>query len=236
MRLIEARPLPTPADAERLVADLWQLTLARGIGLFLFGLSGRLMLGVHSRHEGIEAAAAALIADHCGGDIEPGWLIAEICEADPEVASLNVIPTDRHLAVESHTFGWQRTDPLRGTFLTLGSGAAGTLSGLAVGLRAVPDLGFLTSVGVFAAGAGSARAVALLAASMGGIGVRLRRPALQRRALRRMLGGALRRPASVRRVESVAAFWHPPFGELLGVAGGGRDEVLGGFLAAPGNP
>ena len=70
MYLIEACPVPTPADAERLLADLWQLTAGRGLGLFLFGLGDRVMLGVTAAHPGIEEAAASTIADQCGGAVE----------------------------------------------------------------------------------------------------------------------------------------------------------------------
>lgn len=62
--------MPTPADSERLLADLWQLTAGRGLGLFLLGLGERVMLGVQSPHPGVEEAAASLIADQCGGAVE----------------------------------------------------------------------------------------------------------------------------------------------------------------------
>ncbi|MGH7722833.1 MAG: hypothetical protein ACRENL_08400 [Candidatus Dormibacteria bacterium] len=212
MYLIEACPVPTPADAERLVADLWQLTAGRGFGLFLFGIGERVMLGVTAAHSGIEDAAASLIADQCGGAVEAGWTVTEMIDAATEVAAVNLVPTNRHLAVDSRTFGWQRTDPLRGTFLSLVGASPGGLAGVALSLRALPDLGFALSLGVFAAGGCAAGQVARVASTLGGVGVRLRRPFLQRRAARRMLRGALRRPASVRRVEVVARFWHPPFG------------------------
>jgi hypothetical protein len=114
--------------------------------------------------------------------------------------------------VESHTFGWQRTDPLRGTFLVLANPPAGAMTGVALSLRALPDLSFALSLGVFAAGSGVGPEAARIAASLGGVGVRLRRPLRQRRAVRRMLAAALRRPACVRRVEVVALYWHPPYG------------------------
>lgn len=111
MYLIEACPVPTPADAERLLADLWQLTAGRGLGLFLLGVGDRLMLGVTAAHSGIEEAAASIIADQCGGAVEAGWIVAEMLDTASEVAAVNLVPTDRHIAVESRTFGWQRTDP-----------------------------------------------------------------------------------------------------------------------------
>jgi len=67
-------------------------------------------------------------------------------------------------------------------------------------------------LGVFAAGSSAGGEVVRVASTLGGVGVRLRRPLLQRRAARRMLRGVLRRPVSVHRVEVVALFWHPPFG------------------------
>ena len=216
MQLVEACPLPTPADAERLLADVWQLTTGRGVGLFLFGLGERVVLGVHSAHVSVEEAAASMIADQCGAAVEPGGIVTEIVDTAVAVASVNLVPTDRRLAVESRTYGWQRTDPLRGTFLVLANPPRGVITGLALGLRALPDLGFAVSLGAFAASASAGAAapgeVARLAASLGGVGVRVRRPLGQRRAARRMLGAMVRRPVSVRRVEAVTAFWHPPYG------------------------
>jgi hypothetical protein len=116
--LIEACPVPTPADAERLLADLWQLTAGRGLGLHLLGVGDRVMLGVTSAHPGIEEAAASTIADQCGGAVEAGWVVFEILEAASEIAAVNLVPTNRHIAVESRSFGWQRSDFL-GTRMVL---------------------------------------------------------------------------------------------------------------------
>lgn len=217
MYLVEACPVPTPADAERMVAGLWQLTAGRGMGLFVLGVGDRLMLGVTAPHPGVEEAAATTIADQCGGAVEPGWTVAAVIDASTEIAAVNLVPTDRHLAVESRMFGWQRTDPLRGTFLALIGAAHDGVAGLALSLRALPDLEFAVSLGAFAAGSGAAVQVARVSATLGGIGVRLRRPILQRRAARRMVRGALRRPASVHRTEVVALFWHPPYGSDTGL-------------------
>jgi hypothetical protein len=127
--LIEACPVPTPADAERLLADLWQLTAGRGLGLHLLGVGDRVMLGVTSAHPGIEEAAASTIADQCGGAVEAGWVVFEILEAASEIAAVNLVPTNRHIAVESRSFGWQRSDPLRGTFLALDNAPPETVAG-----------------------------------------------------------------------------------------------------------
>jgi hypothetical protein len=235
--LIEACPVPTPADAERLLADLWQLTAGRGLGLFMLGIGDRVKLGVTAAHSGIEEAAASIIADQCGGAVEVGWMVGEMIDAASEVAAVNLVPTDRHIAVESRTFGWQRTDPLRGTFLALVSAPEGAVAGVGLSLRALPDFGFALSLGVFAAGPAAATVVARVASTFGGVGVRLRRPLLQRRAARRMARGALRRPASVRRVEVVALFWHPPFGsdaDLRMTFPG--DGAPAGYLAQGRNP
>lgn len=212
MYLVEACPVPTPADAERLLADLWQLTSGRGLGLLLLGLGERLMLGVTAAHTGIEEAVASTIADQCGGAVQLGWMVPQMVDAATEIAAVNLVPTDRRIAVESRTFGWQRSDPLRGTFLALVNVPPGAFAGVALSLRALPDLDFALSLGAFAAGPSAASQVARLASTFGGIGVRLRRPMLQRRAAKRMVGGALRRPASIHRVEVVALFWHPPYG------------------------
>ncbi|HEY7927050.1 MAG TPA: hypothetical protein VIG86_06470 [Candidatus Dormibacteraeota bacterium] len=237
MHLVEACPVPTPADSERLLADLWQLTAGRGLGLFLLGLGDRVMLGVQSPHPAVEAAAASMIADQCGGAVEPGWMVPEMVDLALEVAAVNLVPTNRHLALESRTFGWQRTDPLRGTYLALANPPAATLTGIALSLRALPDLCFALSLGAFAAGASVGSEVARIAASLGGVGVRLRRPLLQRRAARRMLNATLRRPASIRRVEVVALFWHPPYGSDGELPLMGRLQTRpAGYLGAGTNP
>lgn len=204
--------MPTPADAERLLADLWQLTAGRGLALFLVSLGDRVMLGVSAAHSGIEELAASTVADQCGGCVEPGWMVAETLDAATDIAAVNLVPADRHMAVESRTFGWQRSDPLRGTFLALASAPPGTMAAVALTLRALPDLEFALSLGAFAVGPSAPTQVIRVATTLGGIGVRLRRPLLQRRAARRMVEGVLRRPASIRRVEVVAQFWHPPYG------------------------
>jgi hypothetical protein len=237
MHLVEACPVPTPADSERLLAGLWQLTAGRGLGLFLLGLGDRVMLGVQSPHPAIEEAAASMIADQCGGAVEPGWMVPEMVDMAIQVAAVNLVPTNRHLALESRTFGWQRTDPLRGTYLALANPPARTVTGIALSLRALPDLGFALSLGVFAAGTSVGTEVARIAASLGGVGVRLRRPLLQRRAARRMLTATMRRPASVRRVEVVALFWHPPYGsdgDLPPTRG--LQATPAGYLGAGANP
>ncbi|MDQ6855948.1 MAG: hypothetical protein M3Z57_02590 [Candidatus Dormibacteraeota bacterium] len=226
--------MPTPADAERLLADLWQLTSGRGLGLFLFGFGDRdrVMLGVTAAHSGIEEVAASTIADQCGGAVEPGWMVLEMVTGATELAAVNLVPTDRHIALESRTFGWQRSDPLRGTFLALLNLPPGALVAVALSLRALPSLGFALSLGAFAAGPSAASNVARVASTFGGIGVRLRRPVLQRRAARRMMQGVLRRPASVRRVEVVAHFWHPPYASDPALQPTGRPaDTPAGYLA-----
>jgi len=235
--LIEACPVPTPADAERLLADLWQLTAGRGLGLFLLGIGDRVMLGVAAAHSGIEATAASMIADQCGGSVEVGWMVSEMIDAASDVAAVNLVPTNRHIAVESRTFGWQRTDPLRGTFLALVNGPQGALAGVALSLRALPDLGFALSLGVFAAGPAAATQVARVASTFGGVGVRLRRPLRQRRGGPPVGPGAAGGARSVRRVEVVALFWHPPFGTDAGLTMTSPGEgALAGYLAQGRNP
>jgi hypothetical protein len=233
--LIEACPVPTPADAERLLADLWQLTAGRALGLFLLGTGDRVMLGVTAAHSGTEQAAASVIADQCGGAVEFDWMVSQVIDAASDVAAVSLVPTNRHIAVESHNFGWQRTDPLRGTFRSLVNRPEGSLAGVALSLRALPDLGFVVSLGVFAAGPSARTHAARLASSFGGIGVRLRRPLLQRRSARRMVQGALRRPASVQRVEVVSLFWHPPFGSDadLGLTFAGEAAPAGYLTPGP---
>lgn len=232
MHLIQGNPLPTPADAERLVADLWQLTSGRPLGLYLFGLRGEgLTLGVQCATPYVEDLAASTIADHCGGQVEPGWAIAQMIDVADEEAIINLVPTNRNLVTESKTFGWQRTDPLRSVFQTLKSVPPSSMAGVGLTLRSLPDLHFTVSIAAFAVGPGSGPIAVRIASSYAGVGVRLRRPFMQKRAIRRTLAGQMRRPTSIKRVEDVTLYWHPPYGvdaSLPGVAQ--PQQAPAGFL------
>lgn len=220
MQLIEAYSIPTPADAERLVADLWQLTSGRSIGLYIFGIRGeRVMLGVHAPQQYLEDIAAQTIADHCGGTVEPGWLISEMVDIADEISVVNMVPTERNLAIDSQTFGWQRSDPLRSAYSALSNINSQTIAGIGITLNAMPKLQFVTSLSAFAIGPNPGLTTIRLGSSFGGIGVRLRRPFRQRRALQRILDAKLRRPATVSRVEVVALYWHPPYGQDVAAMG-----------------
>ena len=213
MHLIQGAPLPTPADAERLVADLWQMTSGRPLGLYLFGLRGQgLTLGVHSSTQYVEDLAASTISDHCGGTVEPGWAISQMIDVADEHAVINLVPTERNLVLESKTFGWQRTDPLRSVFHTLTSVPSSSMAGVGLTLRSLPDLRFVVSIAAFAVGPGSGPIAVRVASSYAGVGVRLRRPFMQKRAIHRTLEANLRRPSSIKRVEDVTLYWHPPYG------------------------
>lgn len=220
MHLIEAYPIPTPADAERLLADLWQLTSGRAIGLYLFGMHGdRVMLGVQSHNEYVEQAAASMIADQSGATVEPGWAITQVIDLAEEVAVVNLVPTDRNLALESQTFGWQRTDPLRGAYTALSNLDSQTVAGVGITLQALPNLTFVVSMAVFACGPGAGLTAVRVASTYGGVGVRLRRPFRQRRALEKVLNASMRRPQSIKRVEITALYWHPPYGQDASLVG-----------------
>lgn len=222
MLLIESATVPTPADAERLVATLWQVTAGRPLGLYVLACDGVARLGVRSPVRALEETVATLVADQAGGSVHSGNVVSDVLDSTAEVAAANLIPVDRHLAIENRAFGWQRADPLRGAYLALKNSGAGTVVALGLSLRAVPDLGFVTSIGVVAAGPDAAANLVRFAGSFGGIGVRVRRPLLQRRTCRRVMAAALRRPATVVRTEVVAMFWHPPYEQT---AAGRRLEV-----------
>ncbi|MHB8718876.1 MAG: hypothetical protein ACYDAC_08305 [Candidatus Dormibacteria bacterium] len=212
MLLIGSASVPTPADGERLVANLWQVSAGRPLGLFVIACGGTVHLGVHSPQAALEETTALLIADSAGGSVSPASVVENALDSTAEVAAANLLPVDRHLVIENRSFGWQRADPLRGPLLALHRADPALVVALGLSLRAVPDLGFVTSIGAVAAGPGAAAALVRFAASFGGIGVRVRRPLLQRRTCRRVMSAALRRPAAVLRVERVALFWHPPYG------------------------
>ena len=216
MHLIEAVPVPTPADGERLLADLWQLTSGRALGLYMLGLRGNgVTLGVHCHEPYLEELAASTISDHIGGQIEPGWTVAEMIEVSDERSIVNMVPTDRNLSLNSTTFGWQRTDPLRGAYNALANIPQGSIAGTGITLRALPDFRFVVSMAAFAAGPGSGPISVRVASSFAGVGVRLRRPFRQNRAIKRTLEAQMRRPQSIKRLEEVSSYWHPPYGSDL---------------------
>jgi hypothetical protein len=228
MHLIQAVPVPTPADAERLLADLWQMTSGRALGLYMFGMRGRGMtLGVHCSSTYVEDLAASTISDHIGAQVEPGWAISQMIDIADEAAIINLVPTDRNLAISSTTFGWQRTDPLRGAFSALTNIPPECMAGVGLTLRALPNLRFLVSMAAFAVGPGAGQIAVRIATSFAGVGVRLRRPFQQRRAIQRTLSASIRRPASIKRIEEVTHYWHPPYGS---------DVLLPGIAQAQGNP
>jgi len=200
----------------------------------MFGMRGRgVSLGVHCSSSYVEDLAASTISDHIGGQVEPGWIISEMIDVADDAAIINLVPTDRNLAINSATFGWQRTDPLRGVFSALTNVPSDSMAGVGLSLRAMPHLRFLVSVAAFAVGPGSGPLAVRVATSFAGVGVRLRRPFLQRRAIHRTLSARVRRPASVKRVEEVTLYWHPPYGSdvlLPGIAQG--QGTPAGFLDA----
>ena len=216
MLLIDDASIPTPADAERLVANLWQVSAGRALGLFVLACGGHVRLGVHCWQPSLEETAARLIADQSGGDIGRGDVVDDVIASAPDVAAANLLPVDRHLAIENRSFGWQRADPLRAAYLALRHTDPDAVVALGLSLRAVPDLGFVTSIGCVAAGPHAGISLARFAGAFGGLGVRVRRPLLQRRTCRRVMTAALRRPATMLRAELVAMFWHPPYAVSAG--------------------
>jgi hypothetical protein len=198
----------------------------------MFGMGGRgVTLGVHCNTPYVEDLAASTIADHCGGQVEPGWAISQMIDVADEASVINLVPTDRNLVIQSNTFGWQRSDPLRGVYSALTNVPSESMAGVGISLRSVPNLRFVFSMAAFAAGPGSGPLAVRVATSFAGVGVRLRRPFRQRRAIHRTLEANLRRPASVKRVEEVTLYWHPPYGSdvlLPGIAQGQNSPA--GFL------
>jgi hypothetical protein len=94
-----------------------------------------------------------------------------------------------------------------------------TVAGIGLTLRALPDLTWVVSLAAFAVGDGAGLTCVRVASSYGGVGVRLRRPFRQKRALRKVLDASLRRPQSIKRVEVVSLFWHPPYGQDAPIIG-----------------
>jgi hypothetical protein len=82
-------------------------------------------------------------------------------------------------------------------------------------------------------GPGCGQVAVRVATSFAGVGVRLRRPFLQRRAIRRTLSGSVRRPSSIKRIEEVSLYWHPPYGSDVLLPGAAQAQgAPAGFLDA----
>ena len=220
MILIDANPIQNPDAAEQKLAALWNFTAGRRFCLLLVGQDEGVKLGVMASNRETEIRVGELVANLCATDGDDATisscLVPETFQAANEVAIINLHWADRHLPLEGKNWGWQRYDPLSTVYATLASLPPGVLAVVGISLRALPHETFRASM--FSAACSStvegqhlAEEVAWkVASAYGGIGVKLRRPLLQGRAVQRALGMQMRFPMSVLPVNIVSRFWHPP--------------------------
>jgi|ERR1035437_34552 hypothetical protein len=228
MLLIKDSPITAPAEAERLVASLWQLSVGAALGLYIIGMAGEEpMLGVHSSREDVEEAAADLVAGEVEGRVLYGGHIPELILSQREVSALRMIPSSRNLRDHSSTWGWQKVDPLKATYNLLARLDArtfggqrmvygkGSIAGIGMVFRSLPDLNCLSCITAFASGQDAKYTASKVAASYAGVGIKLRSPIMPRKAVERCLSARMGRPWVTIRADEASIFWHPRFEEKV---------------------
>jgi hypothetical protein len=216
MVLIEGAKIKAPVQGERLVQNLWQMSLGTTLGLYIIGTGDRkTILAVSSPNQALEDAAASLIVADCEGDSHDGDLIPEQILAHRDLAAYHLIPTYRGPRENSKSWGWQRVDPLKSTFAALARVPEETLAGFGLTMRSLPGETAAAIMCVFSSGPESQMIAYKIASSFAGIGVKVMRPSLQRRFVRRALAVKVPiflsylRPQCVLPMDELSAFWHP---------------------------
>lgn len=220
MLILRGAKLQTPRHAEALITNLWQLASgSRGgdtIGLYILGLGDREhVLAISSPNFTIERMAAEMVARDSGANLEEGSLLVHQIMADPEIAAYHLVPAWRNFRNNSQNWGWQRTDSLITTYSTLSLVVPGQIAGAAVVFRPLPGMMAASTITSFASGPGAAEIAYQVGSSYAWVGVKVLRPVLQRRWLRRCLqvqvptALSFFRPDCVVRTDELAAFWHP---------------------------
>ncbi len=222
MLLVKANPIISPRQAERLVANLWQLALGSSIALHVVQLGhcdGPPALAVATPNRALERDAADLVATGTRGEVQEADILPELVCAAPAVGVYHLQPAARSLQSNSESWGWDRADNLLHLYDLLGRTSPGVIAGVAlvfVPLQSMQGAAVLTAFAAGPAGSPVLRHAYRLAATYAGTGVRVRRPFMQRRWLRRCmssrvsLGLAPLRGHGIIRVEEMSAFWHPP--------------------------
>jgi hypothetical protein len=224
MMIVNARPIISPRQSERLVANLWQLAIGSRLGLHVLHL-GRAeegpCLAVHSPNRALERDAADLVASTTQAEARDAQLLPDLICAAPSVSVYHLQPVPRNFQSNSQSWGWDRADNLIHLYTLLGRTPAGSIAGITLAflpLQQVQGVTLVTAFAVGPAGRDVSRQAYGLAATYAGTGVRVRRPVAQRRWLSRAMqaqvsiGMAQVRRHGVIRAEELSAFWHPPVG------------------------
>jgi hypothetical protein len=222
MRLITAKPVAAPQDAEALWMSLWQLCVDsgyRGLTLLVLGApGGPPCVGVSAANSHLEAQAAALVAD-CMGERERDEWWAEMVGQDlVQAASVSVrtlLPRMRNLKMDDPAYWGVRFDPLGDVFKALETLPEDTIAGVGVTVIPLRDGRARMSATAFGASSKALDAQALaarLSREYAVVGVEPRVSMAPKRDLRRMLRGQLSWMRSAeRQPQQVTSFWHPPY-------------------------
>lgn len=216
MILIKQAKIKAPVQGERLVQNLWQMGLGNTLGLYIIGTGdGKTILAVSSPNQALEQEAASLIVADCEGIAEDGDLIPEQILAHKEISAYHLIPINRDVRENSKSWGWQRVDPLNGTFAALERVPEATIAGFGLTMRSLPSEKAAAIMCVFSSGPESKMISYKIASSFAGIGVMVMRPSLQRRFVHRAMQVkvpiilSFMRPQCVLPIDELSAFWHP---------------------------
>lgn len=220
--LVTARPIISPRQAERMVANLWQLAIGSSLALHVIQL-GRCdqpaALAVASPNSALERDAADLVASGVQAEARDAGIVPELMCAAPSVGVYHMQPMARGLQSNSQSWGWDRADNLLHLYDLLNRTSPGVIAGVGlvfVPLRDMRCAAILTAYAVGLAHQAVERYAYRLASTYAGTGVKVRRPLMPRRWLRRCMGTqvslglAPMRRHGIMRVEEMSAFWHPP--------------------------
>lgn len=222
MLLVKASPIISPRQAERLVANLWQLAIGSRLALHVvqFGkCDGPPALAIAAPNRALERDAADLIATGTQGEVQEADILPDLVCAAPRIGVYHLQPAARSLQSNSESWGWDRADNLLHLYHLLRQTSPGVIAGVALVFMPLQDMQGAAVLTAFAAGPAGhpvLRHAYRLAATYAGTGVKVRRPLMQRRWLRRCmrsqvsLGLAPLRGHGIIRVEEMSAFWHPP--------------------------
>ena len=216
MIIINSAKIKAPVQGERLVNNLWQMSLGTTLGLYIIGTGDRkTVLAVSSPNQLVEDEAASLIVADCDASSEEGDLIPEQILAHRELSTYHLVPAFRGTRENSKSWGWQRVDPLNGTFAALERVPEETIAGFGLTMRSLPGDKAAAIMCVFSSGPQSKMIAYKIASSFAGIGVKVVKPALQRRFVHRSMQVkvpvllSFLRPQCVLPMDELSAFWHP---------------------------
>ena len=239
MLVVAARPIISPRQSERLVANLWQLAIGSRLGLHIIhlGRDGEApALAVHSPNRSLEGDAAELLASSTDSAVLSADLLPDLICSAPRVGVYHLQPVSRNFQSNSQAWGWDRADNLSHLYALLRKTPPGQIAGVALAFLPLQELQGVTVFTAYAVGPPRAevtRHAYGLAATYAGTGVRVRRPLAQRRWLSRAMQARVSiGMAQVRRhdggdqrmADHLAA---APAERVLGLGGPGGDQAAG---------